>query len=115
MKFNKAIPILESTDVTASITYFMEALHFENSWIWGKEEDFGGIVRDNVELFFEKSINPILPQTFAIVLDNVDEFYKSIKNGKAKILSTPQTMEWNMREMWIECPDGHKLHNTDCD
>lgn len=118
MKFEKAIPILETADVAKSIAYFMDELHFENHWIWGEEKDFGGIVRGNVELFFAKSTNPIHPQSFVIVLNNVDEYYESIKNGSAKILSPPETMEWNMREMWIECPDGHKIrigHNTNCD
>lgn len=118
MKFDKAIPILESTDVAKSIAYFMEELKFENYWIWDDGGYFGGITRENVEIFFSKSNGSIHPQTFAIVVDNIDEYYDSIKKGKAIILSQPETMEWNMREMWIECPDGHRLrigHNTACD
>jgi hypothetical protein len=117
MKFDKAIPILESSDVAASIRYFVEQLKFDQHWVWG-EGEFGGIVKENVEIFFAKTTGTIAKLTFAIVLDNVDEYYDLIKGSQAKILSPPETKEWSMREMWIECPDGHQLrigHNTQCD
>ncbi|WP_394350023.1 hypothetical protein [Agriterribacter humi] len=41
------------------------------------------------------------------MVDNVDEYYERIKNNSAKILSVPETKEWGMREMQVECPDGH--------
>ena len=41
-----------------------------------------------------------------------------IKDTGAKILSPPETKPWNIREMFVECPDGHIIrfgHNTESD
>lgn len=53
-----------------------------------------------------------------IVVDNVDEYYEKILANNAKILAPPMNQEWNMREMYVECPDGHILrigHRIECD
>jgi predicted enzyme related to lactoylglutathione lyase len=118
MKFDKAIPILYSTDVSKSIAYFMEQLKFENKWEWDSPPTFGSAYRETVEIFFTKTDEPIPVIWLSIVVDNVDEYYESIKDTGAKILSPPDTKEWGMREMLVECPDGHMIrigHNTACD
>lgn len=118
MKFKKAVPILYSTDVSKSIAYFTAQLKFEHKWEWDDPPTFGGVSRDDVEIFFCKDYQGSPGTWFAIMVDNVDEYYKLIKDSGAKILSTPETKEWNMREMFVECPDGHIIrfgHNTDCD
>ena len=55
---------------------------------------------------------------FAIIVDDVDAYYNIIKEKGAKILSKPESKEWNMREMLVEDPDGHIIrfgHRIDCD
>ena len=96
----------------------MEVLEFEHSWTWGDPIDFGGVTKDEVEIFFclQSQGNPGTWVT--IVVDNVDEYYKKIKANHAKILAPPINQEWNMREMYVECPDGHILrigHRIECD
>ena len=118
MKFDKAIPVLYSKDVSKSLEYFVEQLKFENKWEWESPPTFGGVVRDNVEIFFCKEDQGHPATWLCLVVDNVDEYYQLIKDSGAKILSAPDTKEWNMREMLVECPDGHIIrfgHNTDCD
>ena len=51
MKFDKAIPILYSTDVSKSIAYFIDQLKFENKWEWGSPPTFGGVYRDNLKIY----------------------------------------------------------------
>lgn len=118
MKFLKAVPILYSKNVSESIAYFVENLKFENKWEWDPAASFGGVSRGDVEIFFCKD-NQGHPGTWlSLMVDNVDEYYESIKDHGAKILSQPGSKEWNMREMLVECPDGHILrigHNTSCD
>lgn len=118
MKFSKAIPILYSSDVNRSLTYYTEQLKFENKWAWDEEPSFGGVHMDDVEIFFCKD-NQGHPGTWiSVIVDDVDEYYEHIKDCGAKILSTPDTKEWNMREMLVEDPDGHIIrfgHNTSCD
>lgn len=118
MKLDKAIPILYSTDVSKSIAYFVEQLKFENKWEWDSPPTFGGVYRDDVEIFFCKDYQGNPATWIALVVDNVDEYYALIKDSGAKILTVPDTKEWGMREMLVECPDGHIVrigHNTSCD
>lgn len=54
----------------------------------------------------------------SLMVDDVDEYYGSIKDSGVKILSKPDSKEWNIRGMLVECLDGHILrigHNTSCD
>ena len=118
MKFDKAIPILYSKDVSKSVAYFIDQLKFEDKWEWGSPPTFAGVYRDRVEIFFCKEGQGSPGAWLSLVVDNVDEYYESIKNSGAKILTKPDTKEWNMREMLVECPDGHIIrfgHNTLCD
>jgi uncharacterized glyoxalase superfamily protein PhnB len=53
-----------------------------------------------------------------VVVDNVDEYYESIKDKGAKIVALPESKEWNMREMLVEDLDGHIIrfgHRIECE
>jgi hypothetical protein len=118
MKFIKAIPILYSTNVSESISYFIQQLKFEHNWEWNNPSTFGGVYREDVEIFFCKMDQGHPSTWLSIVVDNVDEYFELIKDSGARILSKPDSKEWNMREMIVECPDGHIIrfgHNTNCD
>ena len=118
LKFKKAVPILYSTSVSNCIAYFIEQLKFEHKWEWDSPPTFGGVYRDDVEIFFCKTDQGNPGTWLSIMVNNVDDYYDLIKSSGAKILSKPDTKPWNMREMLIECPDGHIIrfgHNTNCD
>lgn len=118
MKFEKSNPILFSTDVKQSLKYYTEILGFEDSWEWGNPTDFGGIVKDNVEIFFCLNAQGSPGTWLAIIVEDVDAYYEIIKEKGAKILSPPRNQEWNMREMVVQDPDGHVIrfgHRIDCD
>ena len=107
MKFDKAIPILYSTDVSKAVSYFIEQLKFEDKWIWDSPPTFGGVYRDDVEIFFCKESQGHPATWLSLVVENIDEYYQDIKESGAEILSKPDTKIWNMREMLVRCPDGH--------
>lgn len=118
MKFEKAVPILYASDVSLSIAYFVDQLKFENQWKWDDPPTFGGVYRDQVEIFFCKTDQGNPHTWISVMLDNVDEYYELIKDSGALIISPPDSKKWNMREMLVQCPDGHIIrfgHNTDCD
>ena len=73
MKFMKAIPILYSKNVSKSIAYFIEKLKFENKWEWGSEASFGGVYRDDVEIFFCKDDQGHPGTWLSLMVENVDE------------------------------------------
>ena len=118
MKFEKSNPILFSRDVKQSLKYYTEVLGFNDSWEWGNPTDFGGVVKDDVEIFFCLNGQGNPGTWLAIIVDDVDAYYESIKNKGAKVLSAPESMEWNMREMLVQDPDGNIIrfgHRIECD
>lgn len=125
MKFEKSNPILYSRDVKRSLKFYTEVLGFDDSWEWGNPTDFGGVVKDNVEIFFCLNDQGHPGTWIAIILKDVDAYYNQIKDKGAKIVVEPVSREWNMREMLVEDPDGHIIRfghridsesiNADCD
>lgn len=118
MKFEKSNPILYSKDVKKSLQYYIEVLGFDDSWEWGNPTDFGGIVKDGVEIFFCLSGQGSPGTWMAIIVDDVDQYYRLIKEKGAKITSPPEDKAWNMREMVVEDPDGHIIRfgqRIDCE
>ncbi len=74
---------------------------------------FGG-----TEVFFCKNDQGSPATWISLMVDDVDAYYEQIKYTGAKILHQPDTKPWSMREILVECPDGHIFrigHNTNCD
>lgn len=118
MKFECAIPILYSADVARSIAYYTEVLQFEEKWEWDTPPTFGGVSKDHLEVFFCEKGQGSPGTWFSVFVDNVDEYYEAIKAKGAKILSPPEDMAWNVREMLVEDPDGHMIrfgHRINCE
>jgi uncharacterized glyoxalase superfamily protein PhnB/GNAT superfamily N-acetyltransferase len=109
MIFKHSVPILYSSDVTKSIAYYMDVLGFEHKWEWGNPVTFGGISKDGVEIFFCKEGQGHPGTWLSIFIQDVDEYYETIKAKGAKIITPPTTYEWGVREMLVEDPDGHKM------
>ncbi|GAA4083915.1 VOC family protein [Mucilaginibacter panaciglaebae] len=116
MKIESVIPILYSDDVKRSIAYYTDVLGFEEHWSWDEEPSFGGVVDGNTAIFFCKGNQGHKGTWLAINVDNVDEYFETIKSKGALILSEPDTKPWFMREMLVKDPDGHILrigHGTE--
>ena len=107
MAFESIVPILYSDDVSRSLTYYIEKLAFDEQWEWDHPTTFGGVSKDRVRIFFCLKGQGSPGTWFAVNVENVDEYYEIIKARGAKILSPPKDMEWFMREMLVEDPDGH--------
>lgn len=118
MTFEKAITILYSSDLQKSLDYYVNQLGFEEKWEWRDPPPFGGVVKNNVEIFFCEKDQGHPGTWLCIVVDNVDEYYESIKDKGATIIRPPVDREWNMREMMVQDPDGHIIrfgHRIECD
>ena len=118
MKFLKSVTILYSDDIPRSLDYYTRILGFTEQWAWDDPPTFGGVVRDDVEVFFCKGDQGNPGTWFSLMVDNVDEYYKTIKDKGAEIISLPDTKPWGMREMLVRDPDRHIIrigHNTACD
>lgn len=117
MAFEEVVPILYSSDVKRSTAYYIEQLAFDDKWEWDSDPTtFGGVQKDCVRLFFCLNYQGNPGTWLAINVDNVDEYYETIKARGAKIVSPPENKEWFMREMLVEDPDGHIIrfgHGTE--
>ena len=109
LKLIRAVPILYSADVLKSISYYVEKLGFDNHWEWGNPPTFGGVSRDEVEIYFCEKCQGHPGTWLSIFVDNVDEFRDEARRKGAKILLEPEDKEWNVREMLVEDPDGHRI------
>ncbi len=109
MIFQHAVPILYAADVSKSIHYYTEVLGFTNHWTWGDAPGFGGVSKDGVELFFCKDGQGHPGTWISVMVNDVDALYQRIQEKKGKVLSPPQDMEWGLREMLAEDPDGHVI------
>ena len=109
MHFHNVIPILYSSDVVRSLTYYTEVLGFDCKWEWETPPTFGGASKDGVEIFFCLGEQGQKGTWLSIFLDNVDEYYEQIKAKGAIIHAEPKTMEWGVREMLVGDPDGHYI------
>ncbi|HVS97957.1 MAG TPA: GNAT family N-acetyltransferase, partial [Puia sp.] len=45
----------------------------------------------------------------SIFTTDVDEYFETIRARGARIVSEPKTMQWGVREMLVEDPDGHRI------
>ncbi len=89
--------------------YYTGILGFEKKWGWEEPPTFGGVSKDGVEIFFCERGQGSPGTWLSVFVDNVDEYYEQIIARGAIILNPPQSMDWNVREMLVEDPDGHRI------
>ena len=107
MQFKHSVPILFSADVRRSIHYYTQVLEFDNKWEWDDPPSFGGVSKDVVQIFFCNNGQGHPGTWISINVKNVDEYYESIQQKGALIRTAPADMDWGLREMLVEDPDGH--------
>jgi GNAT superfamily N-acetyltransferase len=109
MLFKHSVPILYSENVRRSLDYYTQVLGFDSKWEWDDPPTFGGVCKNLVEIFFCEKGQGHPGTWLSVMVDNVDEFYEKVKARGARIRSVPENMEWGLREMLVEDPDGHIL------
>jgi GNAT superfamily N-acetyltransferase/catechol 2,3-dioxygenase-like lactoylglutathione lyase family enzyme len=109
MKFMHVNPILYSSNLARSLSYYTEMLVFEKKWEWGEPPTFGGVLKDGVHIFFCEGGQGNPGTWLSIFISNVDEYFETIRARGARIVSEPETMSWGTREMLVEDPDGHMI------
>jgi hypothetical protein len=102
-------PILYVSDFARSMSYFVDKLGFQKLWDWGTPPTFGAVGRDHIELFLSAGGQGQPGTWMSIFLDDVDNLHEELVRRGATILRPPTDEPWGMREMKVECPDGHIL------
>jgi len=112
------VPILYSNDVRRSIAYYTEVLGFPDKWEWEDPPTFGGVNWGTARIFFCEKGQGHPGTWLALNVENVDEYYESIKAKGADIIHAPEDKPWAMREMLVRDTDGHIIrfgHGIECD
>jgi hypothetical protein len=102
-------PILYASDFARTMGYFVDKLGFRKLWDWGTPATFGGVARDTIEIFLCQGGQGQPGTWMSIFVDDVDELHAELIGRGATITFGPKTEPWGMREMHVECPDGHVL------
>jgi hypothetical protein len=109
MKIAGLTPILYASAFTPLMDYFVDKLGFRKLWDWGAPPTFGAVGRDQIEIFLCQGSQGQPGTWMSIFVDDVDELYDELRQRGATIKMPPTDEPWGMREMHVECPDGHIL------
>jgi catechol 2,3-dioxygenase-like lactoylglutathione lyase family enzyme len=109
MNLTGLTPILYASDFARSMDYFVDKLGFRKLWDWGTPPTFGGVGRDHVELFLSLGAQGQPGTWMSVFVHDVDDLHEELVRRGAVIKSAPEDKPWGMREMHVECPDGHIL------
>jgi ankyrin repeat protein len=107
-RFEKAVPILNVKDLTASLDYYVDKLGFEKQWDYGDPPTFGCVRRDGVEIFLSQE-RPVAGMQLSIFVQDVDALHEEYKKSGAIIRRPPTDMPWGVRRMDVDDLDGHSL------
>jgi catechol 2,3-dioxygenase-like lactoylglutathione lyase family enzyme len=108
-RFERVTPILSVSDVDASIAYYQDKLGFADHWHWGDPVAFGGVSRDEIEIFFCRDAQGSPGTWMSIWVDDVDALHQEFQARGADIVQPPTTFDWSVREMNVRDPDGHRI------
>jgi GNAT superfamily N-acetyltransferase/catechol 2,3-dioxygenase-like lactoylglutathione lyase family enzyme len=103
------VPILYSSDLKKSLDYYVNVLGFENKWEWGQLPTFGGVSKNAVGIYFAEGGQGSPGTWIAIMVDDIDDYYTTLRSNKARIIAGPTNREWGIREMLVQDPDGHTI------
>ena len=109
MTVQQITPILYASDFGRSVAYFVDKLGFGKLWDWGSPPDFGAVGRDQVEIFLCQGGQGAPGTWMSVFVEDVDALYEEFKAKGAVIHAAPENKPWGVREMHVECPDGHVL------
>jgi hypothetical protein len=123
MPVHAVTPILNVSSFDESVAWF-EKWGWKKLWDWGDPPSFGAVSSGHAEIFLcrdcqgGKGKAEHQPQHsfresatkgmwMSVWVDDVDAAYRQCKENGIDILLEPTDMEWNVREMHIQHPDGH--------
>lgn len=108
-RFECLTPILNVSDMQASLDHFTQKLGFDVEWRWGEPTGFACVSRDGVELFLCENAQGGGSVWISIFVDDVDLLHKEYRERGVDIVQPPTNFPWGVREMNVRDPDGHRF------
>lgn len=108
-KLDAVVPILNVSNVAASLAYYVDVLGFEGSWHWGHPPTFGGVRTACGEIQFCQDGQGQRGTWLSVWVDDVDALYDRLRTAGVDVRQQPTTYEWGVRELNVADPDGHRI------
>ena len=107
--FHALTPILYVSNFAVSMEYYVTKLGFQKRWEWGTPPTFGCVSRGEVNIFLCEGAQGKPGMWMSVFMKDVDPLYEEYKRSGAMIVHPPMNYPWNVREMLIGDPDGHRI------
>ncbi len=104
-----ARPILNVSDLQASLLYYRDELGFTIDWEDGDPADFASVSRAHATIFMCEGCQGTPGSWMMIFARDVDGLYDEFKRTGAKIRMPPKDMPWGLREMHVTDLDGNVI------
>ena len=102
------IPILNVTNFSASIDYYVNVLGFRVEWDWGDPPDVGSVERDDDSIMLCENEQGHPGTWIWMGVEDAEKYYEEYKASGAKIREAPINYPWAY-EFRVEDLDGHVL------
>lgn len=111
MNPENAAPVFQVADVDHALKYYKEVLGFSEDFRFG---DYAGVKIGKVAVHLSKHglgdyAKPIGGSIAYVFCDEVDSYFREVKEKGATIKYPPQDTEYGMREFMLADLDGHHL------
>src|SRR5262252_8230896 len=112
--FKFAIPVLHVSSSVAATEFYCGRLGFSEDFAYrpfgGSDPCYMGLTRDDVSLHVSSfSGDGVAGGVVFLVVQDVDELFKELKDKGVKIDLEPTDQSWGNREMYIHDPDGNSI------
>jgi len=113
LQFQRAMPVLEISDMTRSLAFYKDQLGFDAA-TWGEPPSFAIAQRGEVTLALALAAAgtvTVSRKTWAayIYVRDVDSLFAELQAVGVAVADPPENRPYNCREMIVDDPDGHIL------
>jgi uncharacterized glyoxalase superfamily protein PhnB len=116
MNYQRAVPVIATADVRATLDYYIQVLGFAVYFTFGDPLEYAGVHRDDVQIYVtrDKKLAAALrsldlhPDIFLWV-KQVDSVYEVHRSRGAKIVEEKSNRPWDARQYVIEDPNSYYI------
>jgi catechol 2,3-dioxygenase-like lactoylglutathione lyase family enzyme len=116
MKYDRAVPVIATADVRATLAWYVSVLGFVEHFVFGDPPVYAAVQRDSALLYITQDErlaaalkqSDLHPDVFVWVR-NVDAAYAEHARRGAKIVEEVADRPWDARQYVIEDPNGYRI------
>jgi catechol 2,3-dioxygenase-like lactoylglutathione lyase family enzyme len=111
----RSMPVLQVTDVVASVAFYRDKLGFMAHKLWGEPPSFCIVQRGKVTIALDRTRAaggsvPVNQYWAAYVyVENADKLCDEFRTKGVEIVRGPEDMEYGLRDFDVRDPDGHLI------